>query len=397
MRKVGLTFGVLGTIALVGCGETSFKSGNNKKSADLVKPKDPVHNTLKLKCDDANGSAKLTTAFAGDNRSQVKIEGEFCGVEESTSEGKLTVLFVVDRSGSMEENDPLTDGSCGRLKAAEALVKKLEGSMKPGIGIDVGMQPFGDLATTAVSVQSLAAFKASLTTALFCDNGDGATNYDDAFRAAKTTLESVEGPKAVYFVSDGLPTRAGSDPFGGFSLPTLGQSTEDILKDVQDKGVKAAEALRALPGVTLNAIYLSGSAASGPTVPTTTVVPGLSGIDPQIYLEQIAGAKERVRLATDADALAAQIVTLETPEVFGLEKESANGSVASATFGQKTLKLATLEKHPSRDGVWTFTTEPFPLFGGNTGSTTDNDITVTVKASDGKTYTATAKVAFKVQ
>jgi hypothetical protein len=74
-----------------------------------------------------------------------RVEGEFC----PTATNELTVVFVVDYSASMgkhvnkeaseerEGNDPQIDGSCGRLRAAEAIIAKLQAERSSGDQINV--------------------------------------------------------------------------------------------------------------------------------------------------------------------------------------------------------------------------------------------------------------------
>jgi Mg-chelatase subunit ChlD len=381
-------------VVAMACNSTDFKSATPKQpnpaKEDVPQTKPPVSKTFKLACEKTGGGeAHLVEQVSGDARTQVRIEGEFCGISEVEAKGNLTVLFVVDLSGSMQANDPTVLGSCGRLKAAEALVDKLKTSVKPGLRIDVGLLPFGDYAKTGVEPKTLAEFEAELTEDAFCDTTGGATNYEAAFVGAKAMLDGRDGAKAVYLISDGLPTNAGTTP-GSLPVDPLAPLDEQLAQ-VEKAGLDAAEALRkGDKDLTLNAIFL------GAADPGATGLPGAVGTDPEEYLKKITGDAERVRLVKNADDLAQEIVTLETPDVASVDKDSASGDVKAAQLGEKKLALASLEKDPNREGVWTFVTEPFELYG-KAGAPISNEITITVKSTDGKVHKATAQLDFALE
>lgn len=386
MQRQSRILAASGLMALLmtgtGCNDTSFKSETPRKeeSATVRKPEKPKKQsdaTFKLECKDGKGEAKLVTELKGTEGTTVKLEGEFCGIPTGTSTGNLTVLFLLDFSGSMRDNDPLVAGRCGRLDASEAIVAKLEADLQDGVELKIGMLPFGSSALPIIATQPLASFKAAMTAATVCRNDGRETNYEAAFVGATKALKDVQGTKVVYFVSDGLPTVSGTGLFGG-----IGATDAQVL----DAGRKAAAALRAIPDLTLNTIFL-GNIAGIPGGDTT--------FNPQTYLEDITGNKDHVRLATNAADLAAEIVKFDTPEAVSLDAASVNGTVTASAFGKNDIKLESLKQDPSREGVWIFVTKPFTLFA-NKAKPVTNDVTFTVKGGDGKDYKATATITFEM-
>lgn len=389
MRNLLLMTCFAAVMPIAGCNNTSFKSEPIKRAADVEVPPPPVDKVFKLQCEGDQGTAQLVKDVTGDARTKVRLEGEFCGITSEVTGGSLAVMFLVDHSGSMKENDPPEAGSCGRLKAAEALVNRLEALEAPGVEIKVGLLPFGDFALSGVLPIPLAQFKTELTTRRFCSIDGGATNYESAFYQAQKQLAAVDGPKAVYLISDGLPTRAGRDMADFLAPSPTAGTTRDYLIKVENEGVKAAQALRASDNsLTLNAVFLGAAKIEDPTLS--------SGTDPQQYLEQVTGSKDRVRLVNGADDLAAEIVSLDTPDVLTVDESSVKGVIEAAAFGQRAIKIATFDQHPSREGVWTFATEPFDLYGAE-GREVDNVVTLTIKTSDGKEHKATANLTFAIE
>ena len=75
---------------------------------------------LWLPCrDNAADAGTFPSDFYANKGSKIRVAGEFCPIVHLT--GDITVLFVIDHSGSMEgahnegPNDKTTNGCCGRL------------------------------------------------------------------------------------------------------------------------------------------------------------------------------------------------------------------------------------------------------------------------------------------
>src|SRR5690606_5515076 len=114
-----------------------------------------------------------------DSKAIAKVRGEFC----PESKNSLTVLFVVDFSGSMGRhipgdgsrlevpvNDPQIAGSCGRLRGAQAIVDRILAEKKPGDEVYVGMVPFaGGIVTNKIMhFDEIEKFASAMNKDTFC-------------------------------------------------------------------------------------------------------------------------------------------------------------------------------------------------------------------------------------
>lgn len=379
-----------GVAALSGCNKSSFAGGGDQKKA-RSNPVDPNHQdadskksdrSLKLQCKDGQSEAKLVTEVTGQASTTVRLEGEFCGLGSAAKNGDLTVAFVLDYSGSMRENDPLVLGSCGRLKAGEAILSKLKSAPElKDANVKVALQAFGTTGIRGIDPIALDQFEANLTAERFCRDDGEQTNYEAAFKNAETLLSTIEGNKVVYFITDGTPTVKGLSAIDAlFSQPDP--------QEVVDAGRAAAESLRNnVKDMTLNVVFVGNiDVANNIEIP---------GFDPEAYLAEIAGNKDNVRVVNSAEDLAAKIVTFETPTAAAFSTDSVEGRLEATDFDGKSIALESLEPVEGRAGVYTFVTESFELYG-NAEEATQNVLTLTIKGADGKVHTATAEIKFIV-
>lgn len=392
MAKIPLVVAAIGLALVFGaCNSTSFKGAAPQKKpspAQKAKNRPPADKYYKLSCENATATANLVTKLQGPGSMTVSLEGEFCGLPEKVATGAVTVLFAVDMSGSMSLSDPVQNGTCGRFKAAQALLEKLAKSAQAGVDVKVGLETFGNDASVVAAVTNLAQFQANLTPDLICRQDAGGTNYEAAFQIAQAELQAKEGQKVVYFISDGLPSVSnqtrGGVPGGAFTQPGAN------LSQVYEAGIRAAESLRQVGGLMLNAIYLDSAAARAQSQQFNG---GQPVEEPSAYLEKIAGSKDRVRLVTSAAELADQITTFENPSDLALNTSSVKGEVTAGSLGSQDVKLRSITKDPSRPGIWLFVTEAFKLYSKN-GTSIENRVTLSVNGADGKTYKATAVINF---
>ena len=348
--------------------------------------------SLAFSCPQGQGDAHLESDVLGATHTLVRLKGEFCGVLPQSTAAPVTIMFVLDWSGSMETNDPLIGGSCGRLAAAQAVLQKIQAAAGPTGKVAVGIVPFGTTALRPVAPVDLASFQSSnLDEQTFCRHDGGTTNYDSAFRAAHQLMTGVSGTKAVYFITDGEPNTSGDAPqpartgFGRFG--NAARIAE--LRQAYAQGSQSATALRALPDLLFNAIYLTDRTGDNQSVP------GFTAPDPETYLQQIAGGAANERTAANAQDLANQIQTFQIPTAApSLDLATAAGDVSAASFGSHSFKLESLAPKAGQPGVWEFTTEAFPLAGGH--APTDNAVSISVKGSDGATYKASAVLKYSV-
>jgi hypothetical protein len=313
------------------------------------------------------------------------IKGKFC----PETKNRLTVLFVVDFSGSMGHhlqtpsnreslgNDPLTAGSCGRLRAAQALLNKIKSEKAAQDEVMVGMVPFagGILTERLISLRSLEEFAATATVDNLCSfvvqearqvgrpdypggvtspGVDASTNYRAAFTAAQSLLQGVYGKKQLYFVSDGEPTSGGQDPIAA--------------------GVTAGESLRqTVDNITMNALILGN-------VPTA-----------QTVLERVVGSAERVKTADTADQLAEKILDFPPPSI---DESTGRATLAVLPYNPADLGLQSLVRDPASRAIWTWETQPFYLVG-KPGEEVINEVVVTAQGRDGSTYKSQVRVRYR--
>ena len=315
---------------------------------------------LWLPCNPGEASAGVFPAdFYGYKGTTIQVSGEFCPTVSLS--GNVSVLFVIDHSGSMEgstsegPNDPTTLGSCGRLRAAEALVKKY--AAMQDADVEAGVVGFSDRARVQLPFTDLPSMQAQLTSNVFCgsDSNFARTNYEAAFDTAYTQLTNRSGTKVVYFISDGSPTTGGGDP--------------------RQSGLAAAMLVRGLADVSLYALFV-GYQSGGAN-------------NPQGYLEQIAGDPKNVRITANADELTQAATTLGQAEI-----KIAAADVAADLDVNGDRKEIALERFGLRGSdkthyIWL--TKPFEL-KGDPQEAILNQLTVKAKTSEGKDLTTVAEI-----
>jgi hypothetical protein len=335
---------------------------------------------------------------ASRNRVVTTVKGEFC--PQSTK--VLTVLFVVDFSGSMGRhvpetgggelagNDPQVAGSCGRLRAAQAILERIAKTSQPGDKIQLGMMPFagGIVTNRMIPITDVASFASKVSKDSFCQyvvqdssfgydpanpggmNGasvggllgylgiggvDASTNYSAAFKAAQTILTPVYGRKVAYFISDGQPTSGGADPIMA--------------------GVAAGIQLRqSVNNLELNGLYL-----------------GAPNVAAEDVLAQVAGSVDRVRRAENADDLAKEILSFPDATI---DSKSGKAFLTVAPYPKNDLGLQYLNKDGARASIWVYETQPFVLLG-TPGKSVLNLVEVTALGEDGTSYRAVVKINYR--
>jgi uncharacterized protein YegL len=378
-------------MALLGaCNQSNFAGGGAKRGAD-AKPVDPKQDAdsrksereLKLACENGQSEAKLVTEVTGQISTTVRLEGEFCGLGSEASGGDLTVLFVLDYSGSMSRNDPEVGGSCGRLQAGQAILSKLEAAPElDKANVKIALQAFGTTSIGAQSPRSVADFKASLTPEIFCNSAGGETNYEAGMKQAEDLLKPLSGNKVVYFITDGTPT------VSNVGVPGVFVGERQTAQEVIAESLKASKSLRdGVKDLTLNVIFLGNLNAAREI--------DLEGFDPEAFLADFAGSKDNLRVVASAGDLAAKIVTFDTPTAAEFSTDSVEGVLEAADFEAQTIAIESLEPVEGRPGVYAFVTESFEL-NGTTEEATKNVVTLTIKGADGKLHTAVAEIKFIV-
>lgn len=148
--------------------------------------------------------------------------GKICEPEEF----KRDIVFVIDTSGSMNENDPRVGDSCGRLTAIDTVVR----SLVPG-SFRVGLVTFNgalDRFSSGLFDTADALFANLAGTGKLADvvcNANSGTNYDAGLSKAAELFQTAGKSKAtkeIYFVSDGQPNFGVEGIFLANQLKTTG-------------------------------------------------------------------------------------------------------------------------------------------------------------------------------
>jgi len=227
------------------------------------------------------------------------------------------------------------------------------------VNVRVGVVGFAGIARVDVGTTDLASFKASLTSDVFCGAYPflASTNYEAAFRTTASALQGEDGPKAVYFISDGSPTVGGRDP--------------------RQAGLDAAQALRQLGDLSLYALFVGYH--------------GGSANNPEGYLASLTGDPANVRVTANADDLVKAAGTLGQPNLTIDPK--AIEVVLSAGNEVKKLKLESFTERPDTPNRYIWVTEIFEL-KGEPDKPELNTLSVTARANNGDTIETVAPIMF---
>ncbi len=359
MNFLALSSVITTGLIMSGCQENSFASAGGRSAVI------PRSHSVALTCGSIQPGA--APEFTGMSGTKVQIEGELCSLTENVvGASQLSILFVLDYSGSMESADPGDGAGCGRLRAGDAIIRRMMAQIGQAnaMPVQVGVVHFHDDASVQVPMMPLANFAGQVNASNFCGNRDAYTNYQAAFLQAQQVLAQAQGKKVIYFITDGAPTKP-SDPS---SLFNPNNAPNDFPFGA---GEQAVTALRGgAPDLTINAIYLQD-----PAPQTITLAR-----DPQQYLATLVGGPQFMRVANNADDLAAQIETFEPPKTEALDVRSIQAELVSPQLGTRTIALESLTQDPNRKGVWIFRTKPIELFGAP-GQAVENRVLIRAQST----------------
>ncbi len=317
------------------CNKADFKSSNDKEStpesADLHCGSDGVYTD-----DDLNLEIK------NDAKAKMVLQGEFC----PQAPAELDLVFLVDFSLSMYNaaesrgNDQVVDKTCGRLKAATAIIDRhVKNVADQKAKIKVGIIQFASNLIKSIPLTDIKDLDAERTSDNFCGGVDG-TNYKAAFEGATAMLKDDKATKVIYLISDGLPTEGGGGARGNFQRHL-------------DAADLAADAMRgAVANLTFNTIFLGDPASDD-----------LKELKPKDFLVKLTGSEERVKIAANADDLTSEILALEAPPV-DLDTKSAVATLSAEGIGDTPVAFEAFAQANDKDQVWTFRTAEFKAFPG---------------------------------
>ena len=296
------------------------------------------------------------------------LTGHIC--PQAQTPKSVSVLFIVDWSGSMATSDPSVGGSCGRLQAVKAITSYLINTASPSTQIQEGLIPFSsDIENTPeynglIPMSDVNSFATNLTSQKICAyRSNGATNYIAPLQLAKQWLANVSGRAVIYFITDGEP----NVDINGSYHDTQNSSAND--PTVVSQVVNASQDLMTShPGLTFNSLLL-----------------GTGGAKAESTMDSMTGDPSRVRLVASAANLAQSILSFQAPV---LMPTSATATLSTASSSQ-TVAVTSIGPDPQSPGNWQFTTAPFQL------NDSSGLLQIAVRDSDGGTQTASAAVVVK--
>lgn len=303
-----------------------------------------------------SGPQVIDVDHVGSASDSFEVKTEWC--LKGKQVGRLRVMFLVDHSGSMNNNDPLVNGSCGRLDAANALVEKIKSQMAESDEVDVAAVTFGSQAKSASGFVPIDDFtQAHINAEVFCGAIDQ-TNYQSALQVASDLVKGTadsETPVVAYLLSDGLPS-LGKE-----------QSQEDYISTEQ-AALSAAKSFRELGNVSLNAIYLQSTRPAGTT-------------SPESYLAELTGGPDKVKIVSNAQDLAASVTKFELPA----PKTDLTSATATVTGKgrPRSITLKSVEPDPTNPNKILVTTERFKLTEADEEETSRYFIKLKVDIDDG--------------
>lgn len=195
------------------------------------------------------GQGSHTVNYAGQVPESItfRLSGALCAPTKMLRD----IVFAIDTSGSMVDNDPRIVDSCARLQALQSLVTSLTAAANSTNNARFGVVTFSS------SVLTYSTGLYGSPTKMFADlaksgkpadvlcAAEGATNYVSALTQAAAILSTgrTNATKEIYFVSDGEPT-TGQD---GISLADSLKSTGVTVSGAQP--IKVTIATMMLKGV----------------------------------------------------------------------------------------------------------------------------------------------------
>jgi uncharacterized protein YegL len=162
---------------------------------------------------------------------KLSLDRTNCAPEDSPRD----IVFVVDVSGSMNDNDPLMNNTCGRFEAIDLIISRLSHPENVRIGLITFSHEVVITTNTmlrANEFRSSSFFQKSNLCA-----ADGSTSYKQALAQSIKLLSpsDIETIKEIYFISDGEPA-PGQEGLAESQQLKNGISTKAIIATLMIKG-----------------------------------------------------------------------------------------------------------------------------------------------------------------
>lgn len=318
--------------------------------------------TIKIECGGGLNSP-ASTSLTMKRGMNISVQGEVCG-DRQNYQNPSTMMLVVDISHSMSLNDPeeysaAAGRTCGRLRAGQELVRKLETEITDTSKIKLGLIVFSDIATVAQEPTTLAQFKNNLIPETFCYK-QTSSNFVDAFQKAQLSLQNIVGRKSVYLITDGLPIATNS--YDQFYRP----------ENVENETIRAAENLRRVPDLDLKAIYLP---------PNSGLERGMSRESAKSLLVRLTGSESNVVIVNSAGDLAREIVNFSQPRQSVISVADVSAQLIDADQQTKALAVTNFREKVTGK-VWSYDLANFtPNFTSIPGT---QNLTLKITSGGGK-------------
>jgi uncharacterized protein YegL len=162
---------------------------------------------------------------------KLSLDRTNCAPEDSPRD----IIFVVDVSGSMKDNDPLINNTCGRFEAIDLIISRLSHPEN----VQIGLITFGhEVVITTNTLLRADEFRSSsfFQKSNLCA-AEGSTSYKQALAQSIKLLSpsDVETLKEIYFISDGEPA-PGEEGLAESQQLKNGISTKAIIATLMIKG-----------------------------------------------------------------------------------------------------------------------------------------------------------------
>ncbi|MBF0443092.1 MAG: hypothetical protein HQK54_14385 [Oligoflexales bacterium] len=173
----------------------------------------------------------------------------------SVAPGKeLNVLFLTEVAKSMEEKDPLVNGSCRRFDAIKGFIDSVKSKTASDVSIKGAFIPFTDSVSpsSVMGLSNIDSISAALTAADAC-KAQGDASLAAPLLTAQNLLKGNKNPAIVYLLSGGVPNVAGDGSIRNDNDPVA----------VSDALAAADSLKKSNPSLVLNVLMLESDNKNG--------------------------------------------------------------------------------------------------------------------------------------
>ena len=289
----------------------------------------PGHTKKAVRKTDGTGTYDLSLDVSGSIGSEAK-------------KVPLDVVMIIDRSGSMDDDNKLTTVK----SAAKKLVNTLNGNNS--IDVRYNIVEFGGTADPTTNVASSSGWKSSASEAetaignVQIDGDLGGTNYQAGIRVAKQQLNLARtgAQTAVIFFTDGIPTYRLSNPqleYNGYSPYYYGAGNHD------KNGYNIAAAAAEIKGMYTNRFYAVGQYSKEDEEKGTnnlqTLVDNVNASSKQKYVADNTSQIEEI-----FNNISSEILELTCTNVSITDTLNENAQIVKTADGKTPLTIKVTDK-----------------------------------------------------